>query len=141
MALETFDLLRLQLPEAPEDFVAVEQAPAQMDLASLWRRVQRLKQAGHSAAEQETTLWSYILYPFLGCSLLLAGLPLALARERGGLALGFGVGLLLGFGAWVGWSFSLTLGKTGAIPAILSTSMVHLGLLTVGFLLLRRLRF
>jgi lipopolysaccharide export system permease protein len=140
-SVEAFESLDLDLAEAPEDFVAVETPPAQMDMFSLWRSVQRLKQSGYSAKEQETALWGQILYPFLGCSLLLVGLSIILFRERGRLPLGLGLGVAIGFAAWVAWSLALTLGKTGRVPAFFAPWMVHLVLITMGFALMRRLRF
>jgi len=140
-SVKAFESLDLDLAEGPEDFVAVETPPAQMDMVSLWRSVQRLKQSGYSAKEQETVLWGQILYPFLGCSLLLVGLTITLFMERGGLSLGLGLGVAIGFAAWVTWSFALSLGKTGMVPAFFAPWMVHLVLITMGFVLMRRLRF
>jgi len=140
-SVDTFDTLNLDLAEAPEDFVAVKTPPAQMDMTSLWRSIQRLKRSGYSAKEQETVFWGQILYPLLGCTLLLVGLPLTMSRDRGGLALGLGLGVAIGFVAWASWSFALTLGKTGTVPAFFAPGMVHLVLITMGFVLMRRLRF
>jgi lipopolysaccharide export LptBFGC system permease protein LptF len=47
----------------------------------------------------------------------------------------------IGFAAWVTWSFALSLGKTGMVPAFFAPWMVHLVLITMGFVLMRRLRF
>ncbi len=140
-SVDTFETLNLDLPEAPEDFIAIKTPPAQMDMAALWRSIQRLKKSGYSAKEQETVFWGQILYPFLGCTLLLVGLPLIMSRDRGGLSLGLGLGVAIGFVAWASWSFALTLGKTGTVPAFLAPGMVHLVLITTGFVLMRRLRF
>ena len=140
-SVDTFETLNLDLPEAPEDFVAVMTPPAQMDMASLWRNIHRLKKSGYSAKEQETVFWGHILYPFLGCTLLLVGLPLTMSRDRGGLSLGLGLGMAIGFVAWASWSFALTLGKIGTVPPFFAPGMVHLVLITMGFVLMRRLRF
>jgi lipopolysaccharide export system permease protein len=140
-SVKAFESLDLDLAEAPEDFVAVETPPEQMDMVSLWRSVQRLKQSGYPAKEQETVLWGQILYPFLGCSLLLVGLTITLFKERGGLLLGLGLGVAIGFAAWITWSFALSLGKTGMVPPFFAPWMVHLVLITMGLTLLRRLRF
>lgn len=140
-SVDTFETLNLDLPEAPEDFIAIKTPPAQMDMAALWRSIQRLKKSGYSAKEQETVFWGQILYPFLGCTLLLVGLPLIMSRDRGGLSLGLGLGVAIGFVAWASWSFALTLGKTGTVPAFFAPGMVHLVLITTGFVLMRRLRF
>ena len=140
-SVKAFESLDLDLAEGPEDFVAVEMPPEQMDIVSLWQSVQRLKQSGYSAKEQETVLWGQILYPFLGCSLLLIGLAITLFKERGGLSLGLGLGVVIGFAAWVTWSFALSLGKTGVIPPFFAPWIVHLVLITTGFVFMRRLRF
>jgi lipopolysaccharide export system permease protein len=138
---EDFDVMTLEPRETPADFVGVRRPTEEMDLLSLWQSVKRLKQAGQPAAEKETILWGEILYPFLGCTLLLVGLPLMLSRSRGGVALGLGAGLIFGFLAWVSWSFALTLGKTGTLPPLLASSLVHLALVAAGAVLTGRLRF
>ncbi|PXF56435.1 MAG: hypothetical protein C4B58_13485 [Deltaproteobacteria bacterium] len=140
-SVDTFETLNLDLAEAPEDFVAIKTPPAQMDMVSLWRSIQRLKKSGYSAKEQETVFWGQILYPFLGCTLLLVGLPLTMSRDRGGLSIGLGLGVAIGFIAWVTWSFALALGTTGTVPAFFAPWMVHLVLITMGYALMRRLRF
>ncbi|RPI54286.1 MAG: LptF/LptG family permease, partial [Deltaproteobacteria bacterium] len=140
-SIKAFESLDLDLAEAPEDFVAVGMSPEHMDMVSLWQSVQRLKQSGYSAKEQETVLWGQILYPFLGCSLLLVGLTITLFRDHGGLSLGLGLGVVIGFAAWVTWSFALSLGKTGMVPPFFAPWIVHLVLITTGFVLMRRLRF
>jgi len=136
-----FDSLDLKLAEIPEDFVAIETPPKQMDMTSLWERIQRLKSAGYSAKEQEVVLWGQILYPFLGCSLLFIGLLFMLSNERGGLALGLSLGLIIGFTTWVVWNFALTLSGTSKIPAFLGPVAVHLIPIAMGLVLMRRLRF
>jgi lipopolysaccharide export system permease protein len=136
-----FDSLSLESAEVPADFVALQRPAAETDLISLWRNVRRLKASGFDAQEQETVLYGQILYPFLGVSLLLLGLPLTLTRRRGGLGTGLGLGLAFGFAAWVSWGFALTLGKTGAVPAILAPSGVHLILAGCGAALIKKMRF
>jgi lipopolysaccharide export system permease protein len=140
-SVKVFESLDLKLAEAPEDFVAVEMPPAQMDTITLWKNIHRLKQSGYPANEQETVLWAQILYPLLGCSLLLVGLIISMFREQGGLGMGLGLGLIIGFMAWIAWSLVLTLGKTGKVPPFLAPCMVHLVLIIIGFALMRRLRF
>ncbi len=136
-----FNSLYLKLAEVPADFVAVETPPKQMDMASLWNRIQRLKESGYSAKEQEVVLWGQLLYPFLGCSLLFIGLLFMLSNERGGLALGLSLGLIIGFTTWIVWNFALTLSRTSKIPAFLGPMAVHLILIAMGLVLMRRLRF
>lgn len=139
--VQTFEHLTLPLPETPKDFVALETPPAQMDALQLWRHIHRLKRAGYKAFEERATFWGQLLYPFLGLSLLVLGLPMVLTRERGGLTTGLGLGMVGGFAAWVGWSLVLTLGKTGKIPPELAPILVHALLLASGAWLYRRMRF
>ncbi len=71
----------------------------------------------------------------------MVGLTITLFMEHGGLSLGLGLGVAIGFAAWVAWSFALSLGKTGMVPAFFAPWMVHLVLITMGLVLMRRLRF
>jgi lipopolysaccharide export system permease protein len=136
-----FESLSLESAELPEDFVALQRPPDETDLVSLWRNVRRLKASGFAAQEQETVLYGQILYPFLGVTLLLIGLPLTLTGRRGSLGIGLGLGLAFGFTAWVSWGFALTLGKTGTVPAILAASGVHLILGGCGVAMIKKMSF
>lgn len=138
--VNTFDSLGVKLDERPEDFVAVRKPPAEMSMVSLWKGIQRLRQSGYDPTEQEAVLWGEITYPFLGVALLWLGLPIMLQKERGGLAIGLGIGLAFGFATLASWDFFIALGKTGKLPPLISAIMTHLLLLGAGFAALKRIK-
>ncbi len=136
-----FETRLLRGQETPKDFVSVEIPPEELDLPSLWKGVARMKKLGFPSFQQETLLWSNILYPFLGVSLLALGLPLTLSAGRWGVGAGLGLGVIMGFVTWSFWSFILTLGNTGTLPGPVAPFLMHACLLGAGVISSKRLRF
>lgn len=136
-----FETLSIAPPELPEDFVGIRKPPEETDLVALWHTIRRMRQAGYTADEHKTQFWSRLLYPMLGFTLLLAGLPLVMAKEAGGMVTGLGLGLAMGFMTWSGWNFAVTLAKTGMVPALAAVLFIHGVLSVAGGVLFRRVKF
>ncbi len=127
--------------ETPSDFVSLQIPPEEQSLPSLWKNIVRMKKLKFSSVEQETLFWSDILYPFLGVTLVIAGLPITLARGRWGIGAGLGLGVFMGFLVWSAWSLALTLGNTGILPVPVAPILLHMCLLGTGAILTARMRF
>ncbi|MGQ9812611.1 MAG: LptF/LptG family permease [Dissulfurimicrobium sp.] len=140
LMVKTFTSHGIKLSERPEDFVAIQKSPLKMDMVSLWKNIQRLRQSGYAANEQETALWSQAAYPFLGITLLWLGLPLIIQKERGGMALGLGIGMVFGFTALALWKFFITLGMTSTLPPFVSAMMTHILFGGAGFIAFKKLK-
>lgn len=113
----TFEEKIFAMPERPEDFNTVQKPPVELGLWELWQGIQRLRSMGYDAFEQESVLWSSILYPFLGIALLWAVFPVMFTRPKAAVTMGLALALLLSFLSWGMWEFLLALCKTGRIPA------------------------
>ena len=124
-----FARLARRFEERPEDFVAVETPAEESNILLLMGSIQRMKEYGLDTSPLEARVWSHILYPFLGISLMVAVLPVVTVITRGGMALSIGLSLGLGLACWFVWGFLVTLGKTGAIHPALAPVSLHLLLL------------
>lgn len=126
------------LPERPQDFNAIQNPPEELGITALWQGIHRLRSMGYDAFEQESILWSSLLYPFLGIAMLWAVFPLMFTRPKAAITLGLAVALLLSFMAWGMWEFLLALSKNGRIPAFSGPIFSLLCLWAIGFWLEKR---
>ena len=141
MKLNAFEIITREVPERPEDFIAIETPVKFLGMMSLWKSMNRLKKAGYKTEKLEIHFWGNVFYPFLGVSLLLFACPMILTRQRGGLALGMSLGLILGILGWLFWNAMLFLGKSGDFPPFLAVVLVHVCLLGGAAVFYKKMRF
>ncbi|HQT96647.1 MAG TPA: LptF/LptG family permease [Thermodesulfobacteriota bacterium] len=92
-----------------------------MTYAQLSGYVGELRRKGYDAGSYETDLYAKIAYPLLNVLISMLAIPFALRSPRsGGVWRSIGLGLLMGFACWVVLSASLSLGKTGMLPAMVA---------------------
>jgi lipopolysaccharide export system permease protein len=76
-----------------------------------------MKSTGMDATAYQVDLQVKLAVPFISPLMVLAAIPLALKRRIGsGLALSFGIAMLIGFAYWVLSAFCFSLGHSGALP-------------------------
>jgi len=69
------------------------------------------------ATAYEVDLQVKLAVPFISPLMVLIAIPLALKRRIGsGLAMSFGIAMLIAFGYWVLSAFCFSLGHSGALP-------------------------
>ena len=91
---------RLDLPELklhPRDIQSLRAVPEEMNYSELGMLIDRLRQAGARISRWQVDAQIKLASPFTNLMIILLGVPLALRRNRGGLAVGFGLSLLLCF--------------------------------------------
>ncbi len=131
----------IELPLRPSDLMALKIPAKEKGLFVMARHILSLRKAGMDARQEEALFWGQLLYCFLGVSLLWAALPLVMFRAREGTLSGLGIGLVIGFSAWILWNFAVTLGKTGKLPAVVAVMAVHAVLFVAGLFIFRRMRY
>ncbi len=136
-----FRRLARSFEERPEDFVAVETPAEESSIFLLLGSIGRMKDYGLDTSELEARVWSQILYPFLGVSLMVAVLPVVTVITGGGMALSIGLSLGLGLACWFVWGFLVTLGKTGVVHPALAPLSLHILLIgsSIGMALKRKM--
>lgn len=96
--IEAFEILRRDdLGFEPADLTKVQTKPEEMNYAELKRFMERLQRSGNRSAKWAVDLAFKISQPFANVIIVFFGVPLAAIRRRGGLVLGFGLGLLTCF--------------------------------------------
>ncbi|GAB4489225.1 MAG: LPS export ABC transporter permease LptG [Thermodesulfovibrionales bacterium] len=104
--------------DSPDVFTSDLKSPNEMGIVELSRYIKRLKNAGFSNTKLSVDLQSKISFPLINAFMMLLGLSLAMrGRMTGGLVTA-GLGLLISLFYWLGYTFTLSLGYAGILPAL-----------------------
>lgn len=106
--------------ESPDFFTDELRGAGEMGIAELYRYMQRLKNAGFRNAKLAVDLQSKISFPLVSLFMMLLGISLSLRVNLGGGLFSAGLGLLISLCYWFGYTFSLSMGYAGVVPAFLS---------------------
>jgi lipopolysaccharide export system permease protein len=109
------------ISETPEDLKLLAREPEEFTFFSLQKQIADMKAKGIDATAYEVDLQVKLAVPFISPLMVLLAIPFALKRRvSGGLALSFGVAMLIAFGYWILSAFCFSLGHTGALSPIVS---------------------
>ena len=115
--VEPFEALRREdLGFEPDDLTKVQTKPEEMNYTELKSFITRLEHSGNRSAKWIVDLAFKISQPFANVIIVFFGVPLAAIRRRGGLVMGFGLGLLVCFIYFGLMQVGKILGYHGTIP-------------------------
>lgn len=104
----------------PEDVIKKQRKPVEMTLTELREYADERLQTGNDPTRVEIEYHSRIAFSFASLVVVLFGLPLSADKRRGGLALQFGVNLLITFIYLVFMNISQAFGKNGVLNPFLT---------------------
>ena len=105
------------ISETPDDLMLLARDPEEFTFFDLQKQIAEMKTKGMDATAYEVDLQVKLAIPFISPLMILIAIPLALKRRIGsGLALSFGIAMLIAFGYWVLSAFCFSLGHSGALP-------------------------
>ena len=110
----------------PDEVDAKQQKPEQMNLTQLKDMITALQKAGNDATRIMIEYYSRFAFAMASLVVILFGLPLSANKRRGGLALQFGVNILVTF-IYLGFmQISQAFGKNGALDPILTAWLANM---------------
>ena len=125
--------ITLPLSETPEDLRLLAREPEEFSFLDLKKQIADLQGKGIDATEQQVDLQVKMAVPFVSLLMVLLAIPFAIRHGRGGgLALSFGLTMLIGFGYWFLLAFSISLGHSGALPAWMAAWIPNVTVAMVG---------
>lgn len=136
-SIDPFTQKSLALPDDPTDFFIPAYKNEEMSISALFAGA-RKNQNGSSHLKELHRRLSYI---FLGLPLLILGIPILLiVNQRWGhdLTLAIPTSSLLAFAAWGWWSASQSMLNTYHFNPALASWSIHLIIVIIGFLLIRK---
>jgi lipopolysaccharide export system permease protein len=109
------------IAETPEDLKLLARDASEFSYFDLQKQIADMRAKGIDATAYEVDLQTKLALPFISPLMVLLAVPFALKKHvSGGIALSFGVAMLIGFSYWVLIAFCISLGHGGALPAWLA---------------------
>jgi lipopolysaccharide export system permease protein len=136
LTTKTFVTEPLGLSHQPEDFtdwLSVE--TEERTLVDLQSRIKRLEKDGYQVARLLTDYYGRIAFPFVSVVMVVIGIALSLRRtgtRGGGMAIGIGQALVVGFLYWTAHSVAIAFGRSGVLEPILAGWIANLLFLSFG---------
>ena len=136
--VEPFDRREVVLEFVPEDLVQLAPKPEAMNIAQLYRYIQKVESEGYDATHYRVDLHAKFAFPVIALILTMIGAGLAArGKIKEALAGSVTYGLGIAFLYWIVFSFCLSLGYAGKLPPILAAWGVNLiSTCVAGYLLL-----
>jgi len=129
------------IPETPSDFKLVQKDAAAMGYFELRRYINKLQAEGYNATRYIVDLQGKIAFPLICIILSVIGFSFSLRSERsGGIAVGIGTGLIIGFSYWIVFAYGISLGRSGAFPPLFAAWFANILFGAGSIFLLSRVR-
>jgi lipopolysaccharide export system permease protein len=138
--VEDFSKKYIDVPEKPEDFLQEEKEPEAMKFLELASYVNSLEDSGVDATREKVELYLKLSVPLANLVVVFLGAPLALQSHRSGMAFGFGLAVLLGFGLWGALAVGRALGQNGTLGPAEAAFFPDALFLLLGLVMLARVR-
>jgi lipopolysaccharide export system permease protein len=109
---------RLGLAETPEHFGSAYRESEDLSFAALREQIRDLRQKGIDTTDATVDLWLKLAVPFVSVVMGFVAIPLAARHDRNAsVAANVGAALVVGFSYWVVLALTMSLGRTGVLPA------------------------
>lgn len=130
---------KIDLAETPEDFQVLRTETDEMPFSKLLGYIRKIESEGYDSTPYRVELHKKVSFPVLNIITAFLGIPFALRLPRvGGLATAVGMSLILGFGYWVLFAVTVSIGQAGLLPPFVAAWAANILFGAVGFYLLLR---
>lgn len=139
MRIERFSEKEVHLEESPEDFQEIVKEAEGMPFSELRRYARKIEFEGYDPTPYRVELHKKIAFPVLNLITVFLGIPFSMRLPRhGGMALGIGASLAVGFLYWVLFAVTLSVGKMGLLPPFVASWAANVIFGALGIFLLLR---
>jgi lipopolysaccharide export system permease protein len=122
----------------PDDVIKKQRKPEEMNLSDLTDYANEQKRTGNDPTSILIEYQSRIAYAFSSIVVVLFGLPISANRRRGGIALQFGINLLITFIYLVFMKVSQAFGKNGVLDPLITSWLANIIFLIAAAFNIRR---
>lgn len=131
----------MPLSKKPDELRNIERLASEMNYRELSKYVKKLKKEGYEATRYSVDLHSKISFPLVSIIMVMIGIPFALRSGRhGGIAIGVGLSVIIGFSYWVVFAVNSSLGYNSIIPPFVAAWFTNFIFTGFGVLLLNNMR-
>jgi len=127
-------LRKLDVAETPEDFSVGERKEGQLNFRELKKHIETLEKSGFKPRRELVELHSKLSLPLANLIIVLIGIPFALRTRRGGLMVGFGKAIGIGFVYLSFFQLGQLLGQ-GFLPPVVGAWLANVIFATIGVVL------
>ena len=125
-SVRPFSSLTLKLPAVtPERIAKMQLKPDEMLYGDLRRFVDEQERSGNNVARWLVDLYSKISFPFANFIVVLFGVPFSSVKRRGGLAVEFGISVLISFVYLAFMKASQVFGYSGALDPLVTAWLAN----------------
>jgi lipopolysaccharide export system permease protein len=103
--------------ETPDDLKLLARDAEEFSYFDLQKQIADMKSKGMDARAYEVDLQTKLAMPLISPLMVLLAIPFALKKQISGVALSFGIAMVIGFGYWVLSAFCISLGHGGALTS------------------------
>jgi len=123
----------LPISETPEDFKVLAHKPEEFSFFDLKRQIKDLNGKGIDTTEYAVDLQAKLAFPMIPPLMVLLAIPFALKQgRRGGIAVSFGLTMLIGLAHLTVLAFCVSLGHSGAMQPWIAAWLPNFILALVG---------
>ncbi len=141
ITVNKFDTLKISdLNFTPEDILKKQRVPSELNLTELKDFAEEQKRTGNDPTRIEIEYHSRIAFAFATLIVVFFGVPLSANKRRGGIAIEFGVSLLVTFMYLVFMKISQAFGKNGVLDPIVTSWAANFVFLLLASINLIRVR-
>lgn len=111
----------INIPEKPSDFKVMQKDVEKMGYFELRKYVNKIRLEGYDVTKYRVDLHGKIAFPLVILIMVFIAVPFSLRSERsGGVMQSVGLGIFIGFSYWIVHAFSMSLGRSEILPAVLA---------------------
>jgi len=129
-----------ELKEKPSDFSKRVKSLEEMKYSELKSYVEKLRKTGEDPSKALVELYTKISFPFVTFIIIFLGAPLSADTRRSGIALGFGLSLLISFVYWGFLQISKAYGINGNVQPSFAAWLPNIVFAIIGIFLIIRIR-
>lgn len=134
----TFQKEKLNLQAKPNEVLAQQKEPEEMNYRELKEQIALLKSQKADVNELLVNYYQRFAIPFASLIFTMIGAPLGLKPQRSGSSIGLGLSIIIIFVYYIIMSVSSTLGEGGALSPLVSAWLPNLCLAVSGCFLIRK---
>lgn len=130
---QSFNTLPLkEISFKPSDLKEKELNPKDMNFNQLKRFIELQKNSGNDVSRYEVDYYSKVSFPFAAIIVIFFGVPLSARKKRSGLALEFGISILISFVYLLLIKISQVLGYDGIVSPLLTAWLANIVFFAAG---------
>lgn len=130
---QSFKILPLkEISFKPSDLKEKELNPKDMNFDQLKRFIELQKHSGNDVSRYEVDYYSKVSFPFAAIIVIFFGVPLSARKKRSGLALEFGISILISFVYLLLIKISQVLGYDGIVSPLLTAWLANIVFFAAG---------